>query len=110
MTNLQQNLACAIRERNALLAACKKAYEMMKDKWSDADGGGPAFHPEDMEFLRKEIAKCELQVCPPDCEPNLRRHRWVPGGARIGGGTEHCAKCLTLRNGNESDWCEGVPK
>lgn len=65
MTNLQNNLNAAVRERNALLDACKKAHEMMRAAWSDADGGGPLFTPEDCEFLRKLIAQCELQIVVP---------------------------------------------
>lgn len=66
MTALQQNIACAIRERNELLAVCEKAYEMMKTKWSDSDGGCPAFSSYEYEFLRKAIAKCKLQVIVPE--------------------------------------------
>lgn len=66
MTSLRNNLNTAIRERNELLAACEKAYEMLKNKWSDSDGGCPAFHPDEYEFLRKTIAKCRLQVNTPD--------------------------------------------
>lgn len=61
-------------------------------------------------FHRLSCPFCLGTGKPASGRPTLKNHRWVPGGANIGGGTEHCADCLCLRNGNEPDWCKPAPK